>query len=84
MVRGRSLPKQMKEKIIEALNNGDSLSEVSRRFAIPKQTVYSIKKRFQERGHLDNMSKSGRPKKHRLDKTGKYDVYQSLIRGGVQ
>lgn len=63
MVRGRSLPKQIKEKIIEALNNGDSLSEVSRRFDIPKQTVYSIKKRFQERGHLDNMSKSGRPKK---------------------
>lgn len=48
MVRGRSLPKQMKEKIIETLNNGDSLSEVSRRFDIPKQTVYSIKKRFQE------------------------------------
>ncbi|CAK9829693.1 Transposable element Tcb2 transposase [Anthophora retusa] len=63
MVRGQCLPKYMKEQVVNALQNGESISDVSRRFNIAKQTVYCIQKRFQERGHLENKFKSGRPKK---------------------
>ena len=71
MVWGKSLPKVLKEKIINGLTSGESISEVSRRLDIPKQTIYSIKKQFLQRGHLENVSKSGQPKKTTIRKDRK-------------
>lgn len=63
MVRGKKIPKPIKEAIIEALKSGDRVSVVSRRYKLAKQTVSSIKTHFEIRGHLDSLPKTGRPRK---------------------
>lgn len=62
MAREQSLAKSIKEKIIKALTESHypMYHDVS---IFQSKTVYIIKKWFLQLGHLDNLSKSGRPRK---------------------
>ena len=44
--------KDLRERIIGALNKGQSVSEVSRTFGVSRYTVIEYRKRYQERGEV--------------------------------
>lgn len=53
----------LKQRILNAFNNGENQSTIARRFEVGRYTVSRILSKFQQRGHLRNMPKSGRPRK---------------------
>jgi transposase len=66
MPKGVKTSKQLKERVLEAFHNGERQAEISRRFVIPRYTVCRILQNYQERGHLDDILKTGRPRKSSL------------------
>jgi transposase len=66
MPKGVKTSKQLKERVLEAFHNGERQAEISRRFVIPRYTVCRILQNSKERGHLDDILKTGRPRKSSL------------------
>jgi transposase len=66
MPKGVKTSKQLKERVLQAFHNGERQAEISRRFVIPRYTVCRILQNYQERGHLDDILKTGRPRKSSL------------------
>jgi hypothetical protein len=62
MPKGVKTSKQLKERVLGAFHNGERQAEISR-FVILRYTVCRILQNYQERGHLDDILKTGRPKK---------------------
>jgi hypothetical protein len=66
MPKGVNTSKQLKERVLEAFHNGELQAEISRRFVIPRYTVCRILQNSKEREHLDDILKTGRPRKSSL------------------
>jgi DNA-binding transcriptional regulator LsrR (DeoR family) len=66
MPKGVKTSKQLKERVLEAFHNEERQAEISRRFVIPRYTVCRILQNSKERGHLDDILKTGRPRKSSL------------------
>lgn len=54
---------QLKERVVRAHESGLSYAKISKKFEIPKTSVYDIVKRHESRGTVTNVESSGRPKK---------------------
>ncbi|EFA12183.1 Transposable element Tcb2 transposase-like Protein [Tribolium castaneum] len=60
---GTPIGKELKERVIDAFLNNEKQADIARRFQLPKYSVSKIIIRYNERGHLNNNPKSGRPQK---------------------
>lgn len=63
MPRGIPVCKELKQMVIDAFLEGKKQSNISRQFLLPRYSVSKIISRFNERGHLEKLPKSGRPRK---------------------
>jgi transposase len=90
MARGIPLSIDLKERVINDYNNGVKQSVIATKYCLNKSVVSRLIKRFRERGHLQSIKKSGRPKKTtpRLDRAilniSKNDPFLSSRRIGAQ
>ena len=63
MPRGVFLSSDLKERIVNLYSSGEKQSEISSRFQVSKQTVSKIIKRHKDRGHVESLTRGGRPRK---------------------
>jgi len=63
MVKLKEYSNDFKEAVLEALKDGRTQAEVARMFHVSPQLVSSWKNRFDRRKTVQNMARSGRPKK---------------------
>ncbi|EFA10023.1 Transposable element Tcb2 transposase-like Protein [Tribolium castaneum] len=63
MPTGTPIGKELKERVIDAFLNNEKQADIARRFQLPRYSVSKIIIRYNERGHLNNNPKSGRPRK---------------------
>ncbi|EFA06521.1 Transposable element Tc1 transposase-like Protein [Tribolium castaneum] len=63
MPTGTPIGKELKERVIDAFLNNEKQADIARRFQLPRYSVSKIIIRYNERGHLNNYPKSGRPQK---------------------
>ncbi|MCM0158346.1 hypothetical protein [Candidatus Nardonella dryophthoridicola] len=63
MPKGKPICLELKQMVVDAFLEGRRLVDISRQFLLPKYSVSRIIVRYNERGHVEKMPKSGRPKK---------------------
>lgn len=63
MGKGIATSSEMKHKVLNAFGNGEKQSSIPKRFEIGRYTVSRIISTYNERGHLEALPKSGRPRK---------------------
>ena len=55
-------PKELRQRIVNAVANGEHPEDVAERFVVSEATVYRYLARQREAGHLDPTPKPGRPR----------------------
>lgn len=70
MARSKELEKSIKELIMRHHHRGKGYKTISKLFEIPASTIQYVMKRATSRGTVQNLPRSGRPKKinHRLER----------------
>ena len=63
MPRGIPISKELKQKVVNAFLAGKKQAAISRQFVLPRYSVSKIILCYNERGYLENLPKSGRPRK---------------------
>ena len=63
MPRGIPISKELKQRAVNAHLEGTIQAAISRRFVLPRYSVSKILSSSNQRGHLENLPKSGRPRK---------------------
>lgn len=63
MPRGIPISKELKQRVVNAHLEGTIQATISSRFVLPRYSVSKIISSYYERGHLENLPKSGRPRK---------------------
>jgi len=58
----KAYPKELRQRIVDAVNQGDPPEEVAVRFVVSEATVYRYLARQRAVGHLDPTPKPGRPR----------------------
>lgn len=58
----KAYPKELRERIVRAVDAGEYPEEVAERFAVSEATVYRYLKQRRERGHLEPAPIPGRPR----------------------
>lgn len=66
MPKGKPICVELKQMVVNAFLEGKSMATISRQFLLPKYSVSKIISRYNERGHVEKMPKSGRPRKTTL------------------
>lgn len=61
--KGKELSSEKKSDIIRLLKDGKSISSISEITKIPRTTINSVIKKFNESGSIENFPRIGRPKK---------------------
>jgi transposase len=61
MVKNKELKREEKGGIIALWKNNFKVAEIARQMELPDSTVRSFIKRYNERGNLENLPRSGRP-----------------------
>src|SRR5579872_3016863 len=63
MPRGIPIAKELKQRLVNAHLEGTIQATISRWFVLPRFGVSKIISSYHERGHLENLPKSGSPRK---------------------
>lgn len=63
MPKGKPICLEVKRMVVTAFLEGKNVDSISRQFVLPSYTVSKIISRYRERGHIEKMPKSGRPRK---------------------
>lgn len=63
MGKGIAVSKDLRSRILRAFQDGEKQAAIARRFSLIPSTVSRIISYFNERDHLDTITKSGRPRK---------------------
>lgn len=86
MPRGIPISKELKQRVVNAFLEGKRQSAISRQFVLPSYSVSKIISYYNERGHLENLPKSGRPRKttiwmdRRIKRISQNDPWKSAPR----
>lgn len=81
MPKGKPICLELKQMVVDAFLEGRRLVDISRQFILPKYTVTKIISRYNARGHVETMPKSGRPKKLQFGWIGESKGYAKKIHG---
>lgn len=86
MPRGIPISKDLKQRVVNAFMEGNKQADISRQFVLPRYSVSKIISSYNNRGHLEKLPKSGRPKKttvmtdRRIKRIAQNDPWKSAPR----
>lgn len=63
MPRGIPISKDLRQRVVNAFMDGAKQVDISKQFVLPRYSISKIISLYSDRGHLEKLPKSGRPKK---------------------